>query len=139
MELYKSAQEIYQVYVTPSSDKSIMLDTALVRGMEDYLHGTKGLQCYFDAQQKCHQLLKEKFFRNFVLSEEYTRFVCQEEADMDDLRAQQEEDETLGLNWNTADADATDDEVLEPVCRMSNTVEGQVKEGYSILIKLHVL
>lgn len=111
MELHKIAQEIYQVYVTPSSDKSIMLDTTLVRGMEDYLNGTKGLQWYFEAQKKSYHLLEEKFYRKFVLSEEYFMFVCRSEAEMDDLRAQQGDNETLELNWNSAEDDGTDEEV----------------------------
>lgn len=111
-ELHESAQEIYQVYVAPSSDKSVMLDTTLVRGMEQYLHGTHGLQGFFDAQKKVYKTLEERFYRKFVLSEEYFMFVLQSEAELDDLRAQHREDDDLDLNWNDEfDLDTTDEDV----------------------------
>lgn len=108
-ELDKSAQEIYQVYVAPSSDKSVKLDTTLIRGMEQYLNGTHGLQAFFDAQKKVFNSLEEKFYRKFVLSGEYSMFVCQSEAEMDDLRAQNRDDDDMEFNWNE-DADTTDDD-----------------------------
>ena len=110
-ELHKSAQEIYQVYVAPSSDKSVMLDTTLIRGMEQYLHGTHGLQGFFEAQKRVYNNLEERFYRKFVLSEEYFMFVCQSEAEMDDLRAQKRDDDDLDFNWNDDDADSTDEDV----------------------------
>ena len=109
-ELHNSAQEIYQVYVAPSSEKSIMLDTTLVRGIEDFLNGAKGLNSYFEAQEKVFHILEEKFYRMFILSEQYTMFVCQSEAQMDDLRAQQKDEGILELHWN--ETDTTDEEVL---------------------------
>ena len=109
-ELHKSAQEIYQVYVVPSSDKSVMWDTTLIRGMEQYLHGTHGLQAFFEAQKKVFNNLEERFYRKFVLSEEYFMFVCQSEAEMDDLRAQKRDDNDLEFNW-TDDMDTTDEDV----------------------------
>ena len=108
-ELLNSAQEIYQLYVAPSSEKSIMLDTTLVRGIEDFLNGTKGLRSYFEAQEKVFQILEEKFYRKFILSEQYAMLVCQCEAEMDDLRAQQKDDGILELHWN--ESDSADEEV----------------------------
>ena len=109
-ELHKSAQEIYQVYVVPSSDKSVMLDTTLIRGMEQYLQGTHGLQAFFEAQKRAYKNLEEKFYRKFVLSEEYLMFVCQSEAEMDDLRAQSYLDLNLTDNVDTTDDDDDDDD-----------------------------
>ena len=108
-ELHKSAQEIYQVYVVPSSDKSVMLDTTLIRGMEQYLQGTYGLQAFFEAQKRAYKHLEEKFYRKFVLSEEYLMFVCQSEAELDDLRAQRRDEDDLDLNWSD-NVDITDDD-----------------------------
>ena len=109
-ELHNSAKEIYQVYVAPSSEKSVMLDTTLIRGMEQYLYGTHGLQGFFEAQKKVYKHLEERFYRKFVLSEEYFMFVCQSESEMDDLRAQQGDREKLELNWQD-EADTTDEDV----------------------------
>ena len=92
-ELHRSAEEIYQVYVVPSSDKSVMLDTTLIRGMEQYLQGTHGLQAFFEAQKRAYKNLEEKYYRKFVLSEEYLMFVCQSEAELDDLRAQRRDED----------------------------------------------
>lgn len=113
-ELHKSAQEIYQVYVAPSSDKSVMLDTTLIRGMEQYLNGTYGLQAFFEAQKKVFNSLEERFYRKFVLSEEYSMFICQTEAEMDDLRAQKRHEDELEFNWND-DVDTTDDDVINVI------------------------
>ena len=84
-ELHKSAQEIYQVYVVPSSDKSVMLDTTLIRGMEQYLQGTYGLQAFFEAQKRaykknfCSPLLNSlksrfKIFKTFPIFKLFTNF-----------------------------------------------------------------
>ncbi|KAK2563095.1 Sorting nexin-25 [Acropora cervicornis] len=89
------AQEIYEVYVAPSSDKSVKLDTTLIRGMEQFLNGTHGLQAFFEAQKRVFNNLEERFYRKFVLSGEYSMFVCQSEAEMDDLRAQNKDDDNL--------------------------------------------
>ena len=110
-ELHKSAQEIYEVYVAPSSDKSVKLDTTLIRGMEQFLNGTHGLQAFFEAQKKVFNNLEERFYRKFVLSGEYSMFVCQSEAEMDDLRAQNKDDDDLELNWND-EMDTTDEDVI---------------------------
>ena len=109
-ELHKSAQEIYQVYVAPSSEKSVMLDTTLIRGMEQYLLGTHGLQAFFEAQKRVYNNLEEKFYRKFVLSEEYSMFVCQSEAELDELRAQKKDEDDMEFNWND-DVDTTDEDV----------------------------
>ena len=87
-----------------------MLDTTLVRGMEQYLQGMHGLQAFFEAQKKVFSYLEEKFYRKFVLSAEYSMFVCQSEAEMDDLRAHKRDEEDLEFNWND-DADTTDEDV----------------------------
>lgn len=110
-ELSSSAQEIYQLYVAPSSEKSIMLDTTFVRGIEDFLSGTRGLKSYFEAQEKVFKILEEKFYRNFILSEQYTMLVCQCEAEMDDLRELQKDEGILELHWN--ETDSTDEEVIQ--------------------------
>ena len=104
-ELHRSAEEIYQVYVVPSSDKSVMLDTTLIRGMEQYLQGTHGLQAFFEAQKRAYKNLEEKYYRKFVLSEEYLMFVCQSEAELDDLRAQRRDED------DSDNEDDDDDEV----------------------------
>ncbi|XP_032234354.2 sorting nexin-25 [Nematostella vectensis] len=109
-EIVKSTHDIYQVYVAPSSDKSIMLDTSLVRDMEGFLNGTEGLQSFFTAQKKVYQHLEEKFYRRFVLSQEYFMFVCQLEAEMDDLRAQQKDEDNIELNWNDRVEGSNDEE-----------------------------
>lgn len=141
-ELHKSAQEIYQVYVAPSSDKSVMLDTTLVRGMEQYLYGTYGLQAFFEAQKKVFNSLEERFYRKFVLSEEYSMFICQTEAEMDDLRAQKRHEDELEFNWND-DVDTTDDDVegdesdgIPKLGRKPNTVD---ERSDAIVNKLDVL
>ncbi|KAL9971473.1 hypothetical protein ACROYT_G017639 [Oculina patagonica] len=141
-ELHKSAQEIYQVYVVPSSDKSVMLDTTLIRGMEQYLQGTHGLQAFFEAQKRVYKNLEERFYRKFVLSEEYFMFVCQSEAEMDDLRAQKRDEDDLELNWNdnvdTTDEDVEGDESDGPpkLARKPSTVE---ERSDAIVNKLEVL
>ena len=38
-EALQAASEIFQLYVTPSAEKVVKLDTRLVRGMEAYLYG----------------------------------------------------------------------------------------------------
>ncbi|XP_028515309.1 sorting nexin-25 [Exaiptasia diaphana] len=144
-EIFKSTQEIYQVYVAPSSDKSIMLDTSLVRDMEGFLNGTKGLQCFFDAQWKVYKHLEERFYRRFVLSQEYFMLICQLEAEMDDLRAQQkdekDDEEHLDLNWNdqvvsSDEEDAENQEWTPKSVRKPSTVE---ERSDSIEKKLQLL
>ncbi|XP_074620762.1 sorting nexin-25-like isoform X1 [Acropora palmata] len=141
-ELHKSAQEIYEVYVAPSSDKSVKLDTTLIRGMEQFLNGTHGLQAFFEAQKRVFNNLEERFYRKFVLSGEYSMFVCQSEAEMDDLRAQNKDDDDLELNWND-EMDTTDEDkegdvnggIPKSGCRPS-TVE---ERSDAIVNKLEIL
>ncbi len=38
-EALESGSEIFQVYVTPSAEKVVKLDTRLVRGMEAFIYG----------------------------------------------------------------------------------------------------
>ncbi|EDO37987.1 predicted protein, partial [Nematostella vectensis] len=134
-EIVKSTHDIYQVYVAPSSDKSIMLDTSLVRDMEGFLNGTEGLQSFFTAQKKVYQHLEEKFYRRFVLSQEYFMFVCQLEAEMDDLRAQQKDEDNIELNWNDRVEGSNDEEKyrLNKIGQRNNLSKYVLKDDIFVL------
>ena len=47
--------------------------------------------------------MESKFYADFVLSHDYTQFVCQSESAMDDMRAhltQQDEEDLPSFDWS---------------------------------------
>ena len=45
--------------------------------------------------------MEEKFYRDFVLSQHYTEYVCQSESAIDELRAHIGDEDTLLIDWSS--------------------------------------
>ena len=86
-ELQLAAQEVFQEFVTPSAAKLIKMDSSLVRGMEELIYGTSGPDYFWEAQKLVYQIMEDRFYSDFVLSRDYTEFVCQSESALDQMRA----------------------------------------------------
>lgn len=101
-KLQESARDVYNLYVVPSAKHAIRVDSTLVRKMEVYL--TDGLddEGFFEAQKQIYRKMEEKFYRKFVISEEYVQYICQLESALDHFRSQQgdEGEEQLLLDWS---------------------------------------
>ncbi|XP_065670461.1 sorting nexin-25 isoform X2 [Hydra vulgaris] len=96
----QSANEIFQEYVTPSADKAIKFNSKLVRGMEEFIYGNGDPEVFYEAQKEVYSIMEESIYPEFVLSHDYTQFVCQLESAMDDMRAQLGEDLEMQLDWS---------------------------------------
>ena len=100
-KLQESAREIYKLYVVPSARHAIRVDSTFLRKMELYLIDGENDEGFLEAQKQVYQKMEEKFYRNFVISEEYVQYICQLESALDHFRSQQadEGEEQLLLNW----------------------------------------
>ena len=94
-----SAKEIYNLFIVPSAKHAVRIDSALVRKMESYLSDEQDDGSFFDAQTQIYQRMEEKYYRKFVISEEYVQYICQLESALDQFRTQGEQDPML-LNWS---------------------------------------
>eukprot|EP00111_Clytia_hemisphaerica_P018148 TCONS_00053694-protein len=104
VDLVSNALDIFQEYVTPSAIHVIKFDTHLVRGMEEFIYGKNDEpKCFYDAQQIVYNIMESKFYADFVVSHDYTQFVCQSESAMDEIRAhltQEDEDQLPSFDWS---------------------------------------
>ena len=57
-------------------------------------------EVFYEAQKVVYSLMEESIYPEFVLSHDYTQFVCQLESAMDDMRAQLGEDLEMQLDWS---------------------------------------
>lgn len=94
-----SAKEIYNLFIVPSAKHAVRIDSTLVRKMESYLSDEQDEGSFFDAQTQIYQRMEEKYYRKFVISEEYVQYICQLESALDQFRTQGEQDPML-LNWS---------------------------------------
>lgn len=94
-----SAKEIYNLFIVPSAKHAVRIDSTLVRKMESYLSAEQDDGSFFDAQTQIYQRMEEKYYRKFVISEEYVQYICQLESALDQFRTQGEQDLML-LNWS---------------------------------------
>ena len=94
-----SAKEIYNLFIVPSAQHAVRIDSPIVRKMESYLSGERDDGAFFDAQMHIYQKMEEKYYRKFVISEEYVQYICQLESALDHFRTQGEHDPML-LNWS---------------------------------------
>ncbi|XP_057312986.1 sorting nexin-25-like [Hydractinia symbiolongicarpus] len=101
-DLQSSADQIFQEYVTPSAAKVIKFESRLVRGMEEFIYGNGSPEYFYEAQKIVYDKMENSFYREFVLSHDYTEFVCASESAMDELRAHRsKEDDPVTLrDWN---------------------------------------
>jgi len=97
-----SASEIFQEYVTPSANKVIKFDSVMVRGMEEFVYGNDGEEYFYDSQKIVYDIMEKKFYPEFVLSHDYTEFVCQSESALDEIRAMTgtEDNPITTLDWS---------------------------------------
>lgn len=93
-----SAREIYNVYIVPSAMHAVRIDSSVVRRMESYLTDGQEDSAFFEAQIEIYNKMVEKYYRKFVISEEYVQYICQLESALDHFRTQGEKDHML-LNW----------------------------------------
>ena len=94
-----SAKEIYNLFIVPSAKHAVRIDSSLVRKMESYLSDEQDEGSFFDAQTQIYKRMEEKYYRKFVISEEYVQYICQLESALDQFRTQGEQDPML-LNWS---------------------------------------
>lgn len=94
-----NAKEIYNLFIVPSAKHAVRIDSTLVRKMESYLSAEQDDGSFFDAQTQIYQRMEEKYYRKFVISEEYVQYICQLESALDQFRTQGEQDLML-LNWS---------------------------------------
>ena len=94
-----SAKEIYNLFIVPSAKHAVRIDSTLVRKMESYLSDEHDDGSFFDAQTQIYHRMEEKYYRKFVISEEYVQYICQLESALDQFRTQGEQDVML-LNWS---------------------------------------
>ena len=101
-KLQESAREVYNLYVIPSAKHAIHVDTTYVRKMETYLSDGQNDDGFFEAQKQIYHKMEEKFYRKFVISEEYVQYICQLESALDHFRSQKgdEGEDQLLLNWS---------------------------------------
>jgi hypothetical protein len=98
-KVHDSAKEIYNLYIVPSAQNAVRIDSTIVRKMESYLNGEPDDNGFFDAQKQIYRKMEEKYYRKFVISEEYVQYICQLESALDQFRTQGEQDPML-LNWS---------------------------------------
>lgn len=91
-KLKENAREVYNLYVIPSAKHAIRVDSMVVRAMESYLTDGQQDEGFFEAQKQIYQKMEEKFYRKFVISEEYVQYICQLEAALDNFLSQQGDD-----------------------------------------------
>ena len=72
--------------MTPSAPTVIKLDSRLVRGMEDFVNGIGERNSFYEAQQIVHDMMETRYYPEFVISPDYTKFVCQAESALDEAR-----------------------------------------------------
>ena len=68
----------------------------------ELLKGNNELDCFYDAQKIVYDIMEKKFYQDFVLSHDYTEFVCQSELANEEYRAQStRHDEPVNtINWS---------------------------------------
>ena len=94
-----NAKEIFNLFIVPSTQHAVRIDSTIVRKMESYLNGERDDSAFFDAQMQIYRKMEEKYYRKFIISEEYVQYICQLESALDHFRTQGEQDVML-LNWS---------------------------------------
>lgn len=96
-KVYDSAKEIYNVYIVPSAQQSVRVDSTLVRKMEYYLSERDDDSAFFEAQIQIYQKMDEKYYHKFVISEEYVQYICMLESALESAQGEQD---LMLLNWS---------------------------------------
>ena len=109
-----SAKDIYNLFIVPSAKHAVRIDSTLVRKMESHLSDEQDDSAFFEAQIEIYQKMEEKYYRKFVISEEYVQYICQLESALDLFRTQGEQDPML-LNWSDG-AEGFDQQVGKVYC-----------------------
>ena len=66
------------------------------------LIGNSGPEYFYEAQKIVYDRMESKFYAEFVVSHDYTQFVCQSESAMDEIRAHlgKEEEHLPTFDWS---------------------------------------
>jgi sorting nexin-25 len=125
-ELQLAAQSVFQEFVTPSAPRLIKMDTRFVRGMEEHIYGNIGPEFFYEAQKTVYELMELRFYGDFVLSHDYTEFVCKSESAMDEIRAMLgDKDKNITSIWND-DYNIRDRKAAEALkASMPSNIEGR--------------
>lgn len=94
-----SAREIYNLFIVPSAKHAVRIDSTIVRNMESHLSDEQDNSAFFEAQVQIYSKMEKKYYRKFIISEEYVQYICQLESALDHFRTQGEKDIML-LNWS---------------------------------------
>lgn len=65
--------------------------------------GKSGPEYFYEAEKVVYDTMESKFYAEFVISHDYTQFVCQSESALDEIRAHlgEEEENTLStFDWS---------------------------------------
>ena len=76
---------------------------AVIHFFNELYLGTSDPEYFYEAQKLVYDIMESKFYPEFVLSHDYTEYICQSESALDEIRAHlgKEDDGNLGgIDWS---------------------------------------